>query len=216
MHNQTSWIYQTWRVCTPLAVLVFEELRVCCTFWKHYMGRNGGQWSFMNCRCMEAKQQWNIKPQISTDLLATGSALCFCRTGTEGLRVAPAALAMSGLEADCVMVWMLLPWRMGDSKLAMLPLRRGGEAERVDDSILVMSLSCSGFLSPPSGACRRAVNHTFTHPNVQPTGDKLILAYVVIYCEYITLAVTAQQSEMGPKRSLVFVMKIVYRQSTCS
>ncbi len=170
----------------------------------------------MNCRCMEAKQQWNIKPESITDLLATGSALCFCRTGTEGLRVAPAALGMSGLEADCVMVRMLLPWRTGDWKLVTQPLRRGGEAERADDSILVMSLSCSGFLSLPSGGCRRTVNHTFTHPNVQPTGDKLILAYDVIYCEYITLAITAQQPEMGPKRSLVFVMKIVYRQSTCS
>lgn len=149
-----------------------------------------------------------IKPQSSTDLLATGSALCFCRTGTEGLRVAPAALGMSGREADCVMVRMLFSWRTGDSKLVTLPLRRGGEVERADDSILVRSLSCSGFLSPPSGACRRAVNHTFTNPNVQPTGDKLILAYDVIYCECITLAVTAQQPEMSLKRSLVFVMKI--------
>ncbi len=172
----------------------------------------------MNCRCMEAKQQWNIKPQISTDLLATGSAFVLLPHGNRGAPVrSGGGLAMSGLEADCVMVWMLLPWRMGDSKLAELPLRRGGEAERVDDSILVMSLSCSGFLSPPSGACRRAVNHTFTHPNVQPTGDKLILAYDVIYRVVHNFgAVTAQQSEMGPKRSLVFVMKIVYRQSTCS
>lgn len=212
IHNKTSQRCQTWWVCTPLVVLVFEELRGCCTFWKNYMDKNGGQWSFMNCRCMEAKQQWKIKPQSSTDLLAMGSDLCFCRTGTVGLCDAPAALGMSGREADCVMVRMLLPWRTGDSKLAMLPLRRGGEAERADDSILVMSLSCSGFLSPPSGPCRRAVNHTFTQSNVQPTGDKLTLAYDVIYCEYITLAVT----EMGPKRSLVFIIKIVYRQSTCS
>lgn len=154
-------------------------------------------------------------PQSRTDLLATCSALCFCRTGTEGLRVAPAALGMSGREADWDMVRMLLHWRTGDWKLVTLPLRRGGEVERADDSILVMSLSCSGFLSPPSGACRRAVNHTFTHPNVQPTGDKLILPYDVIYCEYITLAVTAQRPQMCPKRSLVFVMKTVHRQSTC-
>ncbi len=170
----------------------------------------------MNCRCMEAKQQWNIKPESITDLLATGSALCFCRTGTEGLRVAPAALGMSGLEADCVMVRMLLPWRTGDWKLVTQTVaarRRGGAGGRLHTSNVALLFR---LLSLPSGGCRRTVNHTFTHPNVQPTGDKLILAYDVIYCEYITLAITAQQPEMGPKRSLVFVMKIVYRQSTCS
>lgn len=46
--------YQTWWVCTPPAALVFVELRGCCTFCKHYTGKNAGQWSFMNCRCVTA------------------------------------------------------------------------------------------------------------------------------------------------------------------
>lgn len=83
---------------------------------------------------------------IRTDLLGLGL------TKMEGL-------LSSGREADWAIVWMLLPWRPGESVVLTLPLRRGGEADRAGDSMLVMSLSCSGFGSPPSGGWRRAAGN---------------------------------------------------------
>lgn len=79
---------------------------------------------------------------------------------------------------------------MGDSKLTTLPLGRVGEVDRAEDSMLVMSLSCSVFLSAPSGACRRAVNHT---ANVRALGDKLILPRDVIYSERKTLPILVRK-----------------------
>lgn len=78
-----------------------------------------------------------------TDLLGLGL------TRMEGL-------LSSSREADWAIVRMLLLQRAGERILLTLPLRRGGEADRAGDSMLVMSLSCSGFCSPPSVGCRRA------------------------------------------------------------
>lgn len=68
-------------------------------------------------------------------------------------------LLSSGLEADWAIVRMLLLRLPGERILLMLPLRRGGEADRTGDSMLVMSLSCSGFCSLPSGGWRRAAGN---------------------------------------------------------
>lgn len=92
------------------------------------------------------KRQWTGKV-IRADLLGLGL------TRTEGL-------LSSGREADWAIVRMLLLHRAGERILLMLPFRRGGEADRAGDSMLVMSLSCSGFCSPPSGGWRRAVVNT--------------------------------------------------------
>lgn len=83
---------------------------------------------------------------IGTDLLGFGL------TRMEGL-------LSSGREADWEIVRMLLLQRAGERILLTLPLRRGGEADRAGDSMLVMSLSCSGFCSPSSGGWRRAAGN---------------------------------------------------------
>lgn len=69
-------------------------------------------------------------------------------------------LLSSGREADWAIVRMLLLQRPGERILLTLPLRRGGDADWAGDSMLVMSLSCSGFCSPPSGGWRRAAVNT--------------------------------------------------------
>lgn len=69
-------------------------------------------------------------------------------------------LLSSGREADWAIVRMLLLQRAGERILLTLPLRRGGEADRAGDSMLVMSLSCSGCCSPPSVGWRRAAGNT--------------------------------------------------------
>ena len=93
------------------------------------------------------------------DLLGTCSILCFCSIDTVGLLDVPATPLRfkSALDTDWVMVRMLLPRRTGDWKLVTLPLCRG-DGVRMEDSRLVMSLSCwSDFFSTAvSGAWRRA------------------------------------------------------------
>lgn len=89
------------------------------------------------------------------------SGRCFCTLDTDGLRegLATPPPFRSALDADWVIVRMLLLRWTGDWKLVTLPFRRG-EGEWTEASWLVMSLSCSSGLwsSTTSVVCSLAEN----------------------------------------------------------